>query len=81
MLGARIARAATPPGVMVIARARLAGVRGRWLTFDVEAQDGVETISRGTHERCIVERQIFVETVQRKSQMLVDESGSTNATS
>lgn len=51
--------AATPPGLVVTARARLVGVEGRRLAFEVEADDGVDTIARGTHERAVIVRARF----------------------
>jgi len=72
-LGTRIAVThcgATPPGLEVLARARLTQVDGRRLTFDVEAHDGIEIISRGTHERYIVERVPFGDKVARKGRRI-----------
>lgn len=46
--------AATPPGMTVTAIATLVEVDGRKLTFEVIADDGVETIGRGRHQRMIV---------------------------
>lgn len=51
--------AATPPGLSVVARVRLAQVEGRRLVFEVEAHDGVDVISKGTHERFVVQRERF----------------------
>jgi fluoroacetyl-CoA thioesterase len=51
--------AATPPGLEVVARARLVRVEGRRLVFEVEPHDGIDVISRGTHERFVIERQRF----------------------
>jgi fluoroacetyl-CoA thioesterase len=59
--------AATPPGLEVTVRAKLAKVEGRRLSFDVEASDGVELISRGTHERFIIDRARFDEKLLRKA--------------
>lgn len=47
--------AATPPGMRVSATARLVARDGRKLVFEVEADDGVDTIGRGRHERVCVE--------------------------
>ena len=46
--------AATPPGLTVEIRTRLTAVEGRKLTFTVEAHDGVDAISSGTHERHVI---------------------------
>lgn len=51
--------AATPPGLEVTATVELVEVDGRKLVFRVEAHDGVDVISRGRHERYIVNRQRF----------------------
>src|SRR5260370_369137 len=45
--------AATPVGMRVVATARLVGVEGRRLRFEVEARDEIEAISRGTHEAVV----------------------------
>src|SRR5215469_13114393 len=46
--------AATPVGMRVIATARLVGVDGRRMKFEVAARDEKEPIGGGTHERVIV---------------------------
>jgi fluoroacetyl-CoA thioesterase len=51
--------AATPPGLEVIARVELMEVDGRRLVFEVEAHDGVDRISRGRHERFVINREKF----------------------
>ncbi len=51
--------AATPPGLEVTATVELIEVDGRRLVFRVEAHDGVELISRGSHERFIINREKF----------------------
>jgi len=58
--------AATPVGMRVVATARLAGVEGRRLRFEVEARDEVEMIGGGTHERVVVNVARFDERVQKK---------------
>ena len=47
--------APTPPGVEVRARVRLTEVDGRRLVFDVEAEDDVAVICRGTHQRAVID--------------------------
>ena len=59
--------AATPPGLEVTAHVRLIEVDGRRLIFEVEAHDGVESISRGTHERYIISKKKFNEKVSGKA--------------
>ena len=51
--------AATPPGLMVTASVELIAVEGRKLIFAVEAHDGVDLISRGRHERFVINREKF----------------------
>ncbi len=43
--------AATPPGLTVTVIVRVTAVEGRQLSFAVEAHDGVDLISQGTHQR------------------------------
>lgn len=52
-------QAATPPGLEVTATVELIEVDGRRLVFQVEAHDGVEVISKGRHERFVVNREKF----------------------
>jgi fluoroacetyl-CoA thioesterase len=59
-------QAATPPGLEVTADVELIEVDGRRLVFNVEAHDGVELISKGRHERFIINRQKFDEKLGRK---------------
>lgn len=59
--------AATPPGLVVTARARLVGVDGRKLRFEVDADDGVDLIARGTHERVVILREKFDARVAAKA--------------
>ena len=58
--------AATPPGLEVTADVELIEVDGRRLVFKVEAHDGVELISRGRHERFVINKKKFDEKVGRK---------------
>jgi fluoroacetyl-CoA thioesterase len=60
--------AATPPGFEVRAKVKLTEVDGRRLVFEVEAHDGVDTISKGTHERFIINAAKFNEKVAAKAQ-------------
>ncbi len=59
--------AATPPGLHVVATARLTEVDGRRLVFEVEAHDGVDVISKGRHERVVVQRSRFDQKVKEKA--------------
>jgi fluoroacetyl-CoA thioesterase len=60
--------AATPPGMEVRAKVKLVAVDGRKLAFEVEADDGVDTICKGTHERFIINAAKFVDRVEAKAQ-------------
>ncbi len=51
--------AATPPGLEVTATVELIAVDGRKLVFIVEARDGIDLISRGRHERFVINRGKF----------------------
>jgi fluoroacetyl-CoA thioesterase len=51
--------AATPTGFEVTARVELIAVEGKKLVFAVEAHDGIELISRGKHERFIINKEKF----------------------
>lgn len=51
--------AATPPGLEVTATVKLIEVDGRKLVFEVEANDGVDRISRGRHERFVIDKEKF----------------------
>lgn len=52
--------AATPPGLEVTVNVELLAVEGRKLTFSVEAHDGIDLVSRGTHQRFVIDREKFV---------------------
>jgi fluoroacetyl-CoA thioesterase len=58
--------AATPPGLVVTARVELIAVDGRRLVFSVEANDGTDLISKGRHERFIINKQNFDAKVEEK---------------
>lgn len=58
--------AATPSGCTVTAKVKLVEVDGRRLKFEVEGDDGVDVISRGTHERFIIDKAKFDATVAKK---------------
>ena len=58
--------AATPAGFDVTAKVKLIEVNGRRLLFEVEAHDGVEMISKGKHERFIINKDKFVAKMKEK---------------
>ncbi|HEX2031820.1 MAG TPA: hotdog domain-containing protein [Actinomycetota bacterium] len=53
--------AATPPGSLVSASARLEASRGRALTFSFEVSDAAGVMARGRHVRVIVVREEFLQ--------------------
>jgi fluoroacetyl-CoA thioesterase len=61
--------AATPPGLTIVVNVRLDNVEGRKLTFTLSAHDGVDEISRGTHERYVIDAARFHEKVESKKQL------------
>lgn len=67
--------AATPVGMRVRASAELVKVEGRKLTFSLRAEDDIETIGGGTHERLIISVERFDQRMQAKR----DNSGGGNA--
>lgn len=58
--------AATPAGFEVTAKARLIEVDGRRLVFEVEAHDGMDVISKGKHERFIINKERFDSKMREK---------------
>jgi fluoroacetyl-CoA thioesterase len=52
-------QAATPVGLVVTAKVELIKIEGKKLTFKVEAHDGTDLISQGTHERFIINKMKF----------------------
>jgi len=58
--------AATPPGFTVTVKVRLEKAEGRKLTFFIEAYDGVDKISQGTHERFVIHGEKFKAAIDDK---------------
>lgn len=58
--------AATPAGFEVTAKVKLIEVEGRRLLFEVEAHDGVDLISKGKHERIIINKDKFDSKIKEK---------------
>jgi fluoroacetyl-CoA thioesterase len=46
--------AATPPGLTVTVKGKLEEVEGRKLSFSIVADDGIDKISEGTHDRFVI---------------------------
>jgi len=51
--------AATPPGFTVTVRVKLEKIEGRKLSFSLVADDGLDEISQGTHERVVIDAAKF----------------------
>ena len=62
--------AATPVGLTVTVSVRLEKMEGRKLTFSVRADDGVDEISTGIHERFVIDARKFNEKVAKKRQLV-----------
>ncbi len=58
--------AATPPGLTVTVNVRLEKVKGRKLTFFLSADDGIDKISEGIHERYVINAEKFNAKVSQK---------------
>ena len=59
--------AATPPGFTVTVQGRLDAIDGRKLSFSLSAHDGKDTISKGTHQRFIIDAAKFKAALQEKA--------------
>jgi len=59
--------AATPPGMTVTVKGELIEVDGKRLVFAIEAHDGVDRITKGTHQRFIVNAEKFIAKAQEKA--------------
>ena len=51
--------AATPPGLTITVNVKLETVEGRKLVFSIVADDGIDKISEGTHDRFIIDAAKF----------------------
>jgi fluoroacetyl-CoA thioesterase len=51
--------APTPPGLEITATVELIAVEGKKLIFSVEAYDGIDIISKGRHERFVINKEKF----------------------
>ena len=60
--------AATPPGFEVTAKVKLVEVDRRRLVFEVEAHDGAELISKGRHERFVIDKARFDAKMKEKTE-------------
>ena len=62
--------AATPPGLEVRARVKLVEVDGKRLVFETELNDSVDIISKGIHERFIINAEKFNHKIKQKADTL-----------
>ena len=60
--------AATPPGLEVCARVKLIEVDGKRLVFEIELNDGIDPISKGIHERFVINAAKFIQKVNQKAE-------------
>lgn len=58
--------APTPVGAQVAVTARVIGVTGRFVDFQIEARDAEELIARGVHKRAVIRTSAFTKRVQSK---------------
>lgn len=63
--------AATPPGLEVTATVELIQVEGKKLVFTVEAHDGLDLISKGVHERFVINKSKFDAKLSEKTATIV----------
>ncbi len=59
--------AATLPGQTITVTAEVTAIDGRRITFKVKAQDGIDTIGEGTHQRMVVPWDRFRAKVNQKA--------------
>src|SRR3569833_878404 len=59
--------AATPPGMILTIKGEVSEVIGKRVRFRVEAWDGLDKISEGTHERAIISAEKITASVARKA--------------
>lgn len=59
--------AATPPGLEVTAIVELIEADGRRLVFSVEANDGIDLISKGVHVRFVINKDKFDTKLRQKA--------------
>ncbi len=59
--------AATPPGFEITVAVKLESMEGRKLTFSFTAHDGKDRISRGTHQRFVIDAAKFNQSVEQKN--------------
>lgn len=60
--------AATPPGMVVTTRVKLVEIDGKRLVFEVEARDEKDFITRGRHERFVINKEKFDRKIEQKAE-------------
>ncbi len=60
--------APSPPGMTVTVKGELAEVDGKRLVFNIEAHDGVDKITSGTHHRFIINAEKFIKKAEEKAE-------------
>jgi fluoroacetyl-CoA thioesterase len=58
--------APTPAGATLVAKAVVTAVDERMVTLEIEAHDGHEVVSKGTHVRAVIELERFRKRLSRK---------------
>jgi fluoroacetyl-CoA thioesterase len=61
--------AATPAGLTVTVKVKLEEVEGRKLVFSIVADDGIDKISEGTHDRFIIDAAKFNAKMDAKAKL------------
>ncbi len=59
--------APSPLGAKVTATARVIGVTGRFVDYQIEARDGQELIARGVHKRAVIRTGSFTHRLKSKA--------------
>lgn len=59
--------AATPAGFEITCKVELIEMDGKRLVFKIEAHDGIDLISKGSHERFIINKEKFDQRLQDKT--------------
>lgn len=62
--------AATPLGASVTAEARVTGINGKLIDFEISARDGLDQIGRGSHRRAVIGIEKFAARLDEKSRKL-----------
>ena len=65
---------ATPPGFEVTVQTKLVEVDGKRLVFKIEAYDDLDIISKGRHERFIINKAKFDSKIQEKMKRVSNKS-------